>query len=202
MHNLLPPPLAARLSPAQIAALQEYARLLTEINTQVNLISRKDIAAVWSHHILPSLLLLCWYELPAGAKVLDIGTGGGLPGIPLAIAQSHASFLLIDSTRKKIEAVRRMTQSLGLEQRVQAEWIRAEELQGQFPVIVGRAVAPLSRVLGWAKPLLAKGGVVYYYTGEPLPEVPKGWRATFLAFREVCSGEAYLSSKGILCLRR
>lgn len=202
MHNPLPSFLAERLSPEQIAALHEYERLLRTINVQVNLISRKDIDAVWAHHILPSLLLLRWYELPSEGRVLDLGTGGGLPGIPLAIAQPQSSFLLIDSTRKKIQAVQRMIHALGLEKRVQALWIRAEELRAQYPVIVGRAVAPLPRVLGWVQPLLAKGGVVYYYTGEPLPEVPPGWRIEFRAFREVYPDDAYLSSKGVLCLKR
>lgn len=202
MPNLLPPFLAERFSSEQVAALKEYRRLLRAINTEINLVSRKDIDAVWAHHIVPSLLLLYWYELPSSGKVLDIGTGGGLPGIPLAIAQPQSSFLLIDSTRKKIHAVQRMIRALGLEKRVEAVWIRAEELRSQYPVIVGRAVAPLPRVLGWVRPLLAQGGVVYYYTGEPLPEIPSGWETEFRLFREICPDDAYLFSKGILCLKR
>ncbi len=190
------------LSPAQVDQLHQYVSLLTELNTTLNLISRRDIAHVWEHHIVPSLLLLAWHTLPAGEEVLDLGTGGGLPGIPLAIASPQSRFLLLDSTRKKVEAVSRMLQALDLAGRVRAQWARAESLRERFPVIVGRAVAPLPRFLGWVKALLLPKGSVFYYTAEPWGPLPAGWKATFYPFRELLPHSEYLAQKGILHLTR
>lgn len=196
------PELPLALTPAQEAQLHQYATLLTEYNATLNLVSRKDIAQVWEHHILPSLLLLAWYALPAGQEVLDLGTGGGLPGIPLAIASPQSRFLLLDSTRKKVEAVCQMVEALGLSPRVRTQWARAESLRERFSVIVGRAVAPLPRFLGWARPLLLPQGEVFYYTAEPWGPIPAGWQATFYPFRELMPQSAYLAQKGILRLIR
>ncbi len=198
----LPAVLQPHLSTAQIAQLHRYAVLLQEKNALVNLISRKDIAHVWGHHIVPSLLLLGWERFPAGETVLDIGTGGGLPGIPLAIAHPETFFVLIDSTRKKIDAVRAMLHELGLHTRVEARWGRVEELRERYRIIVGRAVAPLPRFLTWAQKVLAPDGQIYYYTGEPVSSPPRGWMGQFYAFREVVPGDEYLATKGILHLRR
>lgn len=188
------------LTPQVEAALATYEELLREINASINLVSRRDIQALREHHILPSLLLLCLLPIEEGATVLDLGTGGGLPGIPLALARSDLRFVLVDSTRKKIEAVQKMIEALGLSERVQAVWTRAEHLSERFPYIVGRAVAPLLKFLSWARRLLLPGGRVYYYTGEPLPPIPSPWEATYHPFHAVIA-HPYLHSKGILSLR-
>lgn len=190
------------LPPTVEAQLQQYATLLTERNATLNLVSRKDIAHLWEHHIIPSLLLLAWHELPKGEEVLDLGTGGGLPGIPLAIASPETRFLLLDSIRKKVEAVSQMVGALGLSPRVRTQWARAETLKERFPIIVGRAVAPLPRFLSWAKALLLPEGKVFYYTAEPWGTLPAGWKATFYPFRDLLPEQAYLAQKGILRLTR
>ncbi len=181
-------------------ALTTYERLLREVNTTINLISRKDIEALREHHLLPALLLLCLLPIEEGTEVLDLGTGGGLPGIPLAIARPDLRFFLVDSIRKKAEAVQRMVETLGLSERVRVQWARAETLPMHFPCIVGRAVAPLPKFLTWAKRLLLPGGRVYYYAGEPLPSIPPRWEATYYPFQRV-TDHPYLQSKGVLSLR-
>ncbi|MCS7162152.1 MAG: 16S rRNA (guanine(527)-N(7))-methyltransferase RsmG [Bacteroidia bacterium] len=198
----LPPALAARLSLAQLTLLARYEQLLKEWNRRLNLISRRDIEQVGPHHILPSLLLGAWWSPPMEGEVLDLGTGGGLPGIPLAILFSDTAFRLIDSTRKKVEAVTAMVAQLGLAPRVRVQWVRAEALEARFPVILGRAVAPLPRFLKWAEKLLRQGGVVFYYTGEPLPPLPAGWVGEFYPFRTLVPESPYLATKGILRLQR
>lgn len=188
------------LTPPVQEALTAYERLLREVNATINLVSRKEIAALREHHLLPALLLLCLLPIEEGAEVLDLGTGGGLPGIPLAIARPDLRFLLVDSIRKKAEAVQRMVEALGLSERVRVQWARAETLPMRFPYIVGRAVAPLPKFLTWAKQLLLPGGRVYYYAGEPLPPIPPRWEATYHPFRQVIE-HPYLQSKGVLSLR-
>ncbi|MCX7606511.1 MAG: 16S rRNA (guanine(527)-N(7))-methyltransferase RsmG [Bacteroidia bacterium] len=189
------------LSPEQVQQLLLFEELIREINTRLNLISRRDIDWVWEHHIVPSLLFLAWWRLPAKVRVLDLGTGGGFPGIPLAIAHPDTPFLLLDSTRKKVEGVREMVAQLGLSDRVEVRWGRAEECRERFLIVVGRAVAPLPRFLGWVRRLLLPEGEVYYYTGMPWGPLPAGWQAAFHAFRDVLLDEPYVAAKGILHLR-
>ncbi|MCS6894715.1 MAG: 16S rRNA (guanine(527)-N(7))-methyltransferase RsmG [Bacteroidia bacterium] len=198
----LPEILRACLREEQVTRLQHYAQLLREANLFINLISRKDIQWVWAHHIVPSLLFLGWWRLPEPGPVLDLGTGGGLPGIPLAIAHPRTKFVLIDSTRKKVAAVSSMLDRLGMTSQVEVKWGRAEELRERFPVIVGRAVAALPQFLIWASRCLLPQGIVYYYTGEPYDSLPKGWVGEFHAFRELLPENDYLASKGILRLWR
>ncbi|MCX8112253.1 MAG: 16S rRNA (guanine(527)-N(7))-methyltransferase RsmG [Bacteroidia bacterium] len=198
----LPAVLLSQLNPFQLEQLKRYAELLKEANALVNLISRKDIQHVWEHHILPSLLFLGWWRFPRGEVVLDIGTGGGLPGIPLAVAHPDTFFLLIDGTRKKVEVVQKIVRELGLSERVEVRWKRAEELNEKFRFIVGRAVAPLPRFLSWAVRTYLSGGVVYYYTGSDYGSLPQGWQGNFYAFADLVPDDSYLTGKGILRLTR
>lgn len=197
----LPAFLGEKLSPRQVAQLEAYATLLQEVNTRINLISRRDIAWIWEHHLVPSLCFLGWWRLPEGNRVLDVGTGGGLPGIPLAIAHPDTAFVLIDSTRKKVEAVRRIVQALSLQERIEVRWGRVEEQKETFPVVLGRAVAPLPRFLGWIKRILKPEGEVFYYTGEPWGPLPAGWQGHFYPFSALLPDWDYLQGKGILHLR-
>lgn len=194
-----PPCLRPFLTPPVEEALNTYEHLLREVNTTINLISRKDIEALREHHLLPALLLLCLLPIEEGTEVLDLGTGGGLPGIPLAIARPDLRFLLVDSIRKKAEAVQRMIKALDLSERVRVQWARAETLPMRFPCIVGRAVAPLPKFLTWAERLLLPEGRIYYYTGEPLPPIPPRWEAIYYPFQRV-TDHPYLQSKGVLSL--
>ncbi|MCS7296743.1 MAG: 16S rRNA (guanine(527)-N(7))-methyltransferase RsmG [Bacteroidia bacterium] len=197
----LPEILHPHITSDQLHLLKRYALELQRVNVTHNLISRKDIAFVWEHHIIPSLLFLGWWRFPGGAVVLDIGTGGGLPGIPLAIVHPQTSFLLIDSTRKKVEAVRSIVKELGLSAQVEVQWGRAELLSARFPFIVGRAVAPLPRFLRWAEKCLLSEGTVYYYTGESADPLPPQWEGKFYSFRKLVPQNDYIKGKGIFRLR-
>jgi 16S rRNA (guanine527-N7)-methyltransferase len=147
------------LSDDQIDLLGRYVDQLLGWNQKVNLISRQDEESVWQNHILHSLSLLFKLNFTEHPTIMDLGTGGGLPGIPLKIVFPDAEFLLVDSTKKKIAAVQDMLKTLDLGG-ISAVWGRAEELVKQrnllahFDYIVARAVAPLSDLISWSRPFL------------------------------------------------
>ncbi|MCL4108701.1 UNVERIFIED_CONTAM: hypothetical protein GTU68_007019 [Idotea baltica] len=126
-----------------------------ELNAHVNVISRKDIDMLYLHHVLHSLAIAKVVEFPGGEKILDLGTGGGFPGIPLAILFPQTHFTLIDGTRKKIAVVQQVVDRLALSN-VVALPVRAEDLEGSFDFVVSRAVAKVDKLLAWGEPLLKK----------------------------------------------
>jgi 16S rRNA (guanine527-N7)-methyltransferase len=150
------------------ARLLEYSRLLHTANERINLISRKDTAHIPEHHILHSLAIYKTGYLKAGMQVLDIGTGGGLPGIPLAIAYPKISFLLIDRIGKKIGAVNEIISAMGLDN-VVARQADAAEIKQRFDAITARAVTNLPDFLNFALPRLAPGGQILYLRGGDMP---------------------------------
>jgi 16S rRNA (guanine527-N7)-methyltransferase len=136
--------------------LWKYAELLLDWNKKVNLISRKDEDAVLTKHVLHALSLALFHSFKPKERVLDLGTGGGLPGIPLAIAFPDTYFLLIDSIGKKINACSDMIQKLELKN-VLAQKSRSDELKNvKFDVIVSRQVAAMPELCAWCRPLLKK----------------------------------------------
>lgn len=167
------------LSADQQAKLMQYAKLLIEWNQKVNLISRKDEENVLSRHILHSLALAMPQSMDSdfeeGSMILDIGTGGGLPGVPLAIVRPDCTFRLVDSIQKKINAVNDMIGQLGLTN-IEALTGRAEEMRKQkkllpnFDGVVSRAVAPLDELVGWTKNLIKPGAFLYSLKGGDLTE--------------------------------
>jgi len=143
------------LSETQIAHFQQLAPLYQDWNEKINLISRKDIEFLYDHHVLHSLAIAKVVSFKPGAAVLDIGTGGGFPGIPLAILFPETKFTLIDSIGKKIMVVQDIIEKLGLEN-VTAQKIRAEELKGaRFDFVVSRAVAELNLLSAWSLRLIS-----------------------------------------------
>jgi 16S rRNA (guanine527-N7)-methyltransferase len=139
---------------AQFTALEE---LYKEWNTRINVISRKDIDSLYEKHVLHSLSIAAVFDFPAGAEIVDIGTGGGFPGVPLAIFFPEVRFHLVDSIGKKLKIIEAVKEAIGL-RNVTTQHTRAEELKGRkFDFAVSRAVAPLKDLWRWSKPLLKNG---------------------------------------------
>lgn len=131
----------------QFAALKP---LYEDWNSKINVISRKDMDNFYEHHVLHSLAIAKVQPFKTMAEILDVGTGGGFPGIPLAIMFPHSNFYLVDSIGKKIKVVQAVAESLALKN-VRAEQIRAEQVEGDFDFIVSRAVTDLSQFTGWVR---------------------------------------------------
>jgi 16S rRNA (guanine527-N7)-methyltransferase len=146
----------------ELSELTEYCVLLERWNKSINLISRRDEENIWRNHILMSLVFLFRIEFPRGAKILDLGTGGGLPGIPLSIMRRDIEFVLVDSIRKKTTAVEDMVEALGLPN-VKVVCGRAEDLgrlniyARTFDAVIARAVSSLDNLVAWAAPFLKIG---------------------------------------------
>lgn len=162
----------ADFSAQQLAQLQALDELYREWNSRINVISRKDEDTLYERHVLHSLSIAAAFDFPAGMQVLDLGTGGGFPGIPLAIFFPSVNFFLADSIGKKIKVVTAVAEAIGA-RNVTARHTRAEDIKDtRFDVVVSRAVAPLGQLWKWAKPLLKKQRVVPI-GGASLP-VPHG----------------------------
>ena len=129
--------------------------LYEEWNSQINVISRKDLDQLYTRHVLHSLAIHKFLQFAPGSRVLDIGTGGGFPGIPLAILNPEVNFVLVDSIGKKIKVVQEVSQALGLTN-VTAIHERAEKVKGPFDFVVSRAVAELKLLLQWSNGKLSK----------------------------------------------
>lgn len=149
------------LEDKQLRLLEEYVARLLEWNKKLNLISRRDEENVWTRHILHSMSMVFKVEIPRGTHVLDLGTGGGLPGVVLRIIRPDLSFTLLDSTQKKINVVKDLLGSLVLAG-VDAVWGRAEDVgtqpayRGRYDIVVARGVAPLKDLVRWSFPFLKK----------------------------------------------
>jgi 16S rRNA (guanine527-N7)-methyltransferase len=165
----------ANLSATQQAQFQKLDVLYREWNEKINVISRKDIDNLYLNHVLHSLGIAKVMAFKPGATVLDVGTGGGFPGIPLAILFPKTRFHLVDSIGKKITVVNAVAAELGLEN-VKGEQIRAEQLKGEYDFIVSRAVTRLTEFYGWvhhkvkAKSVHALPNGILYLKGGNLDE--------------------------------
>ena len=143
------------LTPKQLQQFEQLLPLYTDWNQKINVISRKDIDNLYERHVLHSLAIAKLYTFLPGAEILDLGTGGGFPGIPLAIFFPETQFTLIDGTGKKIRVVEEVKTALDLTN-IQARQIRAEELKQHFDFVVSRAVAQLDQLINWSFRLLKK----------------------------------------------
>ena len=144
------------LTEEQLAQFAQLGELYAEWNAKINVISRKDIDNIYEKHILHSLAIAKVMRFEPGADVLDLGTGGGFPGIPLAILFPETKFTLVDGIRKKITVVQGVAEALGLKN-VVAKQARAEEMKDQkFDFIVTRAVASLDKLMVWTQRLFKK----------------------------------------------
>jgi len=141
------------LTKIQLKQFGSLEQLYQYWNVRINIISRKDISYLYERHILHSLSIAKVIEFLPGMRVLDMGTGGGFPGIPLAIMFPEVDFHLVDSVGKKIKVVQQVAKEISL-QNVLAEQQRAEDLKDQYNFVVCRAVSSLSKIHSWTKKLL------------------------------------------------
>jgi len=170
------------LSEKQIKQFSQLAELYEFWNAQINVISRKDIDALYLKHVLHSLGIAKVLAFLPGSKILDVGTGGGFPGIPLAILYPETEFLLIDSIGKKIKVVEAVAEAIGLKN-LKAIHGRAEKVKGEFDFIVSRAVTNMEDFTKWTRGKVSKkqrhelkNGILYLKGGdlnEELQNFPK-----------------------------
>lgn len=132
----------------QLEQFEALKPIFEDWNSKINLISRKDMDHFYERHVLHSLAIAQYIKFPAKSQILDVGTGGGFPGIPLAIMFPDCEFLLVDSIGKKIMVVNQISEHLKLTN-VKAIQMRAEDVIGQFDFIVSRAVTKLPELLSW-----------------------------------------------------
>lgn len=161
----------SNLEEGQIQKLGRLKELYEFWNAQINVISRKDMDAFYERHVLHSLGIAKVHQFQTGHRVLDIGTGGGFPGIPLAIMYPETEFYLVDSIAKKIKVVQAVADDLALKN-VKAQQLRAEKAKGQFDFIVSRAVTQMPRFLMWTKGKIKSnsGNGIFYLKGGNLSE--------------------------------
>ena len=153
------------LSEKQIEQFAKLDAVYRNWNEKINVISRKDIDLLYERHILHSLAIAKVITFKPNTDILDVGTGGGLPGIPLAILFSDCKFTLVDSIGKKIQVVKAVVEELELKN-VTAHHMRAEQLKTHFDFVVSRAVAPALEIINWTKDLISK---------NHFHQKPNGW---------------------------
>jgi 16S rRNA (guanine527-N7)-methyltransferase len=172
------------LSDIQKKQFGQLEALYQDWNAKINLISRKDVGELYTRHVLHSLAIAKIQEFEPGSYILDVGTGGGFPGIPLAILFPETRFYLIDVILKKINVVKAVAEALDLKN-VKAEQIRAENVKGDFDFIVSRAVTNMPDFVSWVKDKIKKqhkhelrNGILYLKGGDLTEELASFPKAT------------------------
>ncbi|RYZ19819.1 MAG: 16S rRNA (guanine(527)-N(7))-methyltransferase RsmG [Chitinophagaceae bacterium] len=189
------------LTPGQIAQFEALAALYEDWNSKINVISRKDIAELYVRHVLHSLAIAKVQPFLPGSFVLDLGTGGGFPGIPLAILFPETQFYLIDVIAKKIKVVQAVADALGLKN-VKAEQKRAEAVAGNFDFIVSRAVTNMPDFVTWVRGKVKKesrhelqNGVLYLKGGDLTDELSVFQKTVIYEIPEFFSEEFFETKK-------
>lgn len=189
------------LTDNQVAQLQQLESLYNEWNAKINVISRKDISELYTKHVLHSLAIAKIQKFEPGSYVLDVGTGGGFPGIPLAILFPETRFYLIDIILKKINVVNAVAESLGLKN-VKATQMRAENVKGDFDFIVSRAVTNMPDFVVWVKDKIKKNnkhelknGILYLKGGDLTEELKDFPNATIYNISDFFDDEFFETKK-------
>lgn len=191
-----------QLTDKQIGLYEKALELYIDWNSKINLISRKDTEHLLERHILHSLGIAKMIEFKPNTSVLDVGTGGGFPGIPLAIMFPQVQFHLVDSIGKKIKVVYDIAEKLGLNN-VIAQQVRAENVSGQFDFVVSRAVTRLPVFNNWVKNKIRKkgfndvrNGIVYLKGGDVIDEIREtGRKYKILELQKVFDEEFFETKK-------
>ena len=189
------------LTQDQISQFEQLEALYKEWNAQINVVSRKDIDELYVRHVLHSLAIAKVQPFLEGSSVLDIGTGGGFPGIPLAILFPKTNFYLVDSIGKKIKVVNEIVSALGLKN-VKAEHLRAEKVKGQFDFIVSRAVTNMNDFVKWTKGKIKKksnhdlkNGILYLKGGDLTEELKNFPKATLFDLQNYFNEDFFETKK-------
>lgn len=189
------------LTDIQKEQFQQLDSLYHEWNEKINVISRKDIDALYTKHVLHSLGIAKIQSFEPGTFVLDVGTGGGFPGIPLAILFPETRFYLIDVIAKKIKVVQAVADALGLKN-VKSEQIRAENVKGDFDFIVSRAVTNMPDFVSWVKTKIKKqhkhelkNGILYLKGGDLTEELKDFPKATLYDLADFFEDEFFETKK-------
>lgn len=189
------------LTDNQMEQFQKLESLYQDWNAKINVISRKDIEELYTKHVLHSLGIAKVMSFQPNAKVLDVGTGGGFPGIPLAILFPEANFYLIDVIAKKIKVVQAVADSLGLTN-VKAEQLRAENVKEDFDFIVSRAVTNMPDFYSWVKNKIKKeqkhdlkNGILYLKGGDLTDELKDFPKATLYNLSDFFEDEFFETKK-------
>jgi 16S rRNA (guanine527-N7)-methyltransferase len=153
------------LSTKQTEQFAQLDAIYRNWNEKINVISRKDIDLLYERHVLHSLSIAKVISFKPNTDILDVGTGGGFPGIPLAILFPECKFTLVDSIGKKIQVVKAVSEELGLKN-VEAFHMRAEQLKSHYDFVISRAVAPALEIINWTKDLISK---------NHFHQKPNGW---------------------------
>ena len=169
------------LTEDQISKFEKLETLYQDWNLKINVVSRKDIDELYLRHVLHSLAIAKVLKFKAGSKILDVGTGGGFPGVPLAILFPECSFHLVDSIAKKIKVVDEVVEGLGIIN-IKTTHSRVEDIKGTYDFIVSRAVAAMPTFVHWVKGKIAKqqnhdlkNGILYLKGGD-LNEELQGYK--------------------------
>jgi 16S rRNA (guanine527-N7)-methyltransferase len=193
------------LTEEQKSQFSKLKELYTYWNAQINVISRKDIDELYLRHVLHSLGIAKVIEFQPDAKILDIGTGGGFPGIPLAILYPNTDFYLVDSIGKKIKVVNEVVSSLGLKN-VQAKQLRAEKVKEEFDFIVSRAVTNMNDFIKWTRGKISKeqnhdlrNGILYLKGGDLKKELSNFPEAKIYNLSD-CFKEDFFETKSVVYL--
>jgi 16S rRNA (guanine527-N7)-methyltransferase len=189
------------LTENQILQFKKLEELYHEWNAKINVISRKDIDELYTKHVLHSLAIAKIQPFEPGTYILDVGTGGGFPGIPLAILFPETRFYLIDVILKKIKVVKAVMEALELKN-VKAEQIRASEVKGDYDFIVSRAVTNMPDFVSWIKDKIKKqnkhklpNGILYLKGGDLTEELKDFPKATEYNIAEFFKDEFFETKK-------
>ncbi len=189
------------LNENQIDKFEKLQSLYQDWNVKINVVSRKDIDELYLRHVLHSLGIAKVIQFKKGTKILDVGTGGGFPGIPLAILFSDSDFHLVDSIAKKLKVVDEVVEGLGLTN-VETTYSRVEDINGAYDFIVSRAVAAMPTFVNWVKGKITKknnnklkNGILYLKGGDLIEELRNYRTATIYDLSDYYTEDFFTTKK-------